>query len=225
MTIRLSIVMPVFNEAAGIVPTLAALAPPGGRGVGLLLVDGGSEDHTATLAAPWADAVLAGPRGRARQMNAGAAAAGGEALLFLHADTLLPEHADSLVRAALQDGAGWGRFDVRISGRPLMLRVVAALMNLRSRWTGIATGDQAMFVSRRLFERIGGFPGQPLMEDIELSRRLCALMPPACLRARVSTSGRRWESRGVWRTIWLMWQLRWRYWRGEPAESLARAYR
>ena len=98
-------------------------------------------------------------------------------------------------------------------------------MNLRSRLSGIATGDQGMFVTRDAFERVGGFPAQPLMEDIELSRRLKRLGRPACLRARVRTSGRRWEQRGVWRTIVLMWRLRWRYWRGESAEAIARAYR
>lgn len=225
MSAGLSIIMPVYNEAEGIVATLQALAPLRARGVQLLVVDGGSQDATVALATPWADAVLAGPRGRARQMNAGAQQARGDALLFLHADTLLPEQADALVLAALQAGPGWGRFDVRISGRPWMLRVVARLMNLRSRWTGVATGDQALFVSRRLFDQVGGFPDQPLMEDIELSCRLRAIQPPVCLRPPVLTSGRRWEARGVWRTIWLMWCLRWRYWRGEPAESLARAYR
>jgi len=170
--------------------------------------------------------VVDAERGRARQMNAGAAAADGEVLLFLHADTQLPADADVAVRAALADGRrAWGRFDVRIAGRAPMLRVVAGLMNLRSRLTGIATGDQAMFVRRQLFQRVGGFPDQPLMEDIELSRRLRALAPPCCLRQRVVTSGRRWETRGVWRTIFLMWRLRWRYWRGESPQALAEAYR
>jgi rSAM/selenodomain-associated transferase 2 len=145
--------------------------------------------------------------------------------MFLHADTCLPPLADERVLQALAGGACWGRFDVDIEGRPWMLRVVAWSMNWRSRLSGIATGDQAIFVSRAAFDRVGGFPAQPLMEDIELSRRLKALGRPACLRARVRTSGRRWERRGVWRTIVLMWRLRWRYWRGEPVEQLARAYR
>ncbi len=225
MTPELSIVIPVLNEAAGIVATLSALAPMRARGVEVVVVDGGSTDATPALAAPGADAVLAGPRGRASQMNAGAAHARGRALLFLHADTTLPEGADTLVLQALAQGAVWGRFDVHISGRPWMLRVVAALQNRRSRWTGIATGDQAIFVRRDVFDRVGGLPDQPLMEDIELSLRLRALAPPHCLRQRAITSGRRWETRGVWRTIVLMWRLRWRYWRGEPAEALARAYR
>jgi rSAM/selenodomain-associated transferase 2 len=221
----LSIVVPVLNEAAGIEATLKALAPLRTRGAEVIVVDGGSGDGTAQRAAPLADQVLASPRGRARQMNAGAAAAGGDLLLFLHADTRLPEAADALLHAAVARGAMWGRFDVHIDGRPPLLRLVAALMNQRSRLTGIATGDQAMFVRRDLFQRIGGFPDQPLMEDIEISRRLRTLAPPCCLRQRVVTSGRRWETRGVWRTIFLMWRLRWRYWRGESPQALAEAYR
>lgn len=221
----LSIVMPVLDEAAVIERTLSSLAGLRARGCEVIVVDGGSADGTPQLAGPLADRVLRGPPGRARQMNAGAAAAQAGLLLFLHADTQLPEGADSVLLDALAHGAGWGRFDVLIKGRPRLLRLVAAMMNLRSRCSGIATGDQAMFVKRELFERVGGFPDQPLMEDIELSRRLRALAPPACLRQRVVTSGRRWESRGVWRTIFLMWRLRWLYWRGASARSLAEAYR
>ena len=221
----LSIVMPALNEAAGIAPLLMALQPLRARGVEIVLADGGSTDGTVQQAAPWVDAVVAPGRGRAVQMNAGAAAASADRLLFLHADTRLPPLADVQVVQALAAGACWGRFDVRIDGRPPMLRVVAALMNLRSRLSGIATGDQAIFVSRAAFVQVGGYPVQPLMEDIELSRRLKRLGRPACLRTQVCTSGRRWEQRGVWRTIFLMWWLRWRYWRGEPAARLAQAYR
>jgi rSAM/selenodomain-associated transferase 2 len=224
----LSIVIPALNEAAGLEATLQALQPLRLRGVELVLADGGSSDSTPTLAQPWVDAVVDAPRGRALQMNAGAARARASVLLFLHADTRLPPLADVLVLQAVQrsdQGACWGRFDVRIEGRPWMLRVVAVLMNLRSRASGIATGDQALFITRGAFERVGGFPEQPLMEDIEISRRLKRLGRPACLRARVCTSGRRWEQRGVWRTIVLMWRLRWRYWRGESPARLAEAYR
>ena len=224
----LSIVIPALNEAAGLEATLQALQPLRLRGVELVLADGGSGDATPMLAQPGVDAVVDAPRGRALQMNVGAARARADVLLFLHADTRLPPLADVLVLQAVQrsdHGACWGRFDVRIEGRAWMLRVVAVLMNLRSRASGIATGDQAMFITRGAFERVGGFPEQPLMEDIEISRRLKRLGRPACLRARVCTSGRRWEQRGVWRTIVLMWRLRWRYWRGEPAARLAEAYR
>jgi rSAM/selenodomain-associated transferase 2 len=222
---KLSIVMPVLDEAATLRGTLAALAPLRARGHQLIVVDGGSRDGCASLAAACADVVISAPRGRARQMNAGAARADREVLLFLHADTRLPEHADAAALRAVADGADWGRFDVCIDGRSPLLRVVAGAMNLRSRLTGIATGDQAIFVRRDLFQRLDGFADQPLMEDIELSRRLRAVSRPACLRLRVRTSGRRWDSRGVWRTIVLMWRLRWRYWRGVPPEVLAREYR
>jgi len=221
-TPRLSIVVPVLDEAAGISAALRALAPLRARGHEVIVADGGSSDGTPALCAGHADAVIAAPRGRARQMNAGAARARGEVLLFLHADTLLPPDADATV---LRAGAAWGRFDVRISGRSALLPVVAMLMNARSRRTGIATGDQAIFVRRALFDAVGGFPDQPLMEDIELSRRLRAHARPACLRERVVTSGRRWDQRGAWRTIVLMWTLRLRYWLGASPEVLARAYR
>lgn len=221
----LSIVIPALNEAAGIEALLQSLRPLRARGVEIVLADGGSADGTAERAAPWADAVTVSARGRAVQMNTAAALARADALLFLHADTRLPPQADVYVLQALAEGACWGRFDVRIEGRPWMLRVVAAAMNLRSRLSGIATGDQAIFVTREAFERVGGFPVQPLMEDIEISCRLGRIGRPACLRARVCTSGRRWEQRGVWRTIVLMWRLRWRYWRGESPARLAEAYR
>lgn len=221
----ISIVIPVLDEAHHIEATLAALAPLRRRAVEVLVVDGGSRDDTVDRARPHADQVLLAARGRSRQMNAGAAQARGDVLLFLHADTVLPPDADRLLHEALASQALWGRFDVRILGRPWMLRVVSFLMNLRSRLTGIATGDQAIFMRREAFDRLGGFPDQPLMEDVEMSRRLLTLDRPVCLSARVATSGRRWETRGVWRTILLMWCLRWRYWRGESADRLARAYR
>ena len=226
MSAPLSIVVPALDEAEGIAATLQALAPLRARGAEVIVVDGGSRDDTVALARPLADRVIEGPRGRARQMNAGAAHASSERLLFLHADTRLPDAADALIaRALAAHPLAWGRFDVRIDGRAPMLRVVAALMNRRSRWTGIATGDQAMFMTRAAFEAAGGFPDQPLMEDIELSSRLKRLRAPACLRERVLTSGRRWEQRGVWRTIVLMWRLRLLYALGVRADRLAAWYR
>ena len=222
----LSIVVPALNEAGSIEASLRALAPMRARGVEVIVADGGSSDATAALAVPLADLVLAAPRGRARQMHAGAGAARGRVVLFLHADTLLPEDADRLLLAGLAGGPHvWGRFDVRIAGRPPMLRVVAAMINLRSRLSGIATGDQAMFVTRAAYLAAGGFPNQPLMEDIELSHRLKRHSRPLCLKQRVTTSGRRWEAKGVWRTIVLMWRLRLRYWLGTPPELLAEEYR
>jgi rSAM/selenodomain-associated transferase 2 len=221
---RLSVVIPVLNESAGIHAALQALAPLVARGAQVVVADGGSTDDTVALAK--AVQVVQTARGRALQMNAGAQQASGDLLLFLHADTKLPPDADRLIEQALASGPQvWGRFDVCIEGKPRMLRVIAAFMNRRSRWTGIATGDQALFMTRAAFDAVGGFPAQPLMEDIEMSKRLRKLSRPACLRARVVTSGRRWETRGVWRTVLLMWRLRLAYWRGAAPERLAKLYR
>ena len=227
---RLTIIIPVLNEAEGLPNMLGHLASLCGRGTEVIVVDGGSEDDSRQAALHAGAQVIRSERGRARQMNAGAAVARGDILLFLHADTALPFVAEPAIETAVRRGGGagehvWGRFDVRISGRSFMLPVIASLMNLRSRLSGIATGDQAMFMTRRAFESAGGFPDQPLMEDIELSRRLLALSRPVCLPDRAVTSGRRWEAHGVWRTIWLMWRLRWAYWRGTDAAELARLYR
>jgi len=226
MTPRLSIVVPALNEEARIGASLHALAPLRRRGAEVIVVDGGSSDGTVAAAQPLADRVLRSPRGRARQMNAGAAQARADTLLFLHADTRLPDDALHAIETALVDPrTHWGRFDVHIEGRPALLKAVAWLMNLRSRWSGIATGDQAIFVRRSAFQWVGGFPDQALMEDVELSRRLRRWSPPACLRKKVVTSGRRWERDGVWRTVALMWRLRWKYWRGAPPERLAELYK
>jgi rSAM/selenodomain-associated transferase 2 len=223
---RLSIIVPVLDEAAGIEGHLTALAPLRARGHEIIVVDGGSRDATVTSARPLADRVLSAPRGRARQMNAGAAAASGDVLLFLHADTVLPEGADATVAEGLRDGERvWGRFDVRIAGRHPLLAVVARAMNLRSRLTGIATGDQAMFVRREAFVRIGGFPQIALMEDIALSGALRHGSRPVCLRHRVTTSGRRWEKHGVVATILHMWRIRLAYFFGADPDRLAHAYR
>ena len=221
---KLSIVMPALDEAAEIEAALAALAPYRQRGVEVIVVDGGSLDRTAELARPLADRVLSASRGRSLQMNAGAAAAQGDVLLFLHADTRLPEGADRLVLDGLaRSGRVWGRFDVRIDGGGL-LGVVAAMMNARSRLTGIATGDQALFVTRAAFEALGGFPPIALMEDVALSARLKRIGRPLALRARATTSARRWRARGTLRTVLLMWRLRLRFFLGADPAKLARQY-
>jgi len=221
----LSIIVPVLNEALALPALLERLLPLTRHGCEVLFVDGGSTDDSVAMIECAGFAVVNSPRGRARQMNAGAARANGQILLFLHADTELPLGAVDCVNQALSSGLHrWGRFDVCITGRHWMLRIVGHMMNLRSRWTGIATGDQAMFVTRADFDAVGRFPDQPLMEDIELSKRLRSLSRPACIDRCVTTSGRRWETRGVWQTIFLMWRLRWDYWRGIPVELLARAY-
>ena len=219
----LSVIIPVRNEGARIGTTLAPLQPWRPRGVEVLVVDGDSSDHSALLARELADRVLASPPGRARQMNLGAGVARGGLLWFLHADTLCSDdHLQALQRWSGQPV--WGRFDVRLSGPGPLLKLVAAGMNLRSRCSGIATGDQGIFVEPDLFRHVGGFPDQPLMEDVELSARLRREAAPACERPPLRVDSRRWESRGRWRTIILMWQLRWAYWRGVDPESLHRRY-
>lgn len=219
-----SIVMPVLDEAAGIVARLQSLQALRRQGVELIVVDGGSQDDTVERAGPLADRVMSTGRGRGRQMNAGAACARGGVLLFLHADTTLPRAAISAASQGLASGAVWGRFDVRIVDGPAGIAVVAWAMNLRSRVTGIATGDQAMFCTREAFAAAGGFPEIALLEDIVLSQRLRAISRPACLRQRVETSGRRWARHGLVRTVLTMWWLRLRFWLGASPDALARAY-
>jgi len=222
---RLAIIVPARNEAAVIGATLTSLQPLRARGHEVIVVDGGSDDATRAVAAPLADIVRVAHRGRASQMNAGAAAASAFALLFLHADTRLPERADMAVAQALAKGARWGRFDVAIDGRSVWLPLVARAMNLRSRLTGIATGDQAMFVLRDDFTTVGGFPALPLMEDVALSALLKrAAGPPACLRDVVVTSGRRWDAQGALRTIATMSRLRFDFGRGVSADTIAKRY-
>ena len=217
---RLSIIVPALNEAAVIGGMLGSLAPLRERGHEVILADGGSEDGTRELAAPFADRVLVAPRGRACQMNAGAAAAGGDAFLFLHADTRLPANADQLIFRSLTKNQ-WGRFDVAIEGRSTLLPAISFFMNLRSRLSGIATGDQAIFVRCEAF---GGFPEIALMEDVAFSKSMKRRSPPACLRAKVVTSGRRWDRQGVLRTMLLMWRLRLAYFLGAAPDELARHY-
>lgn len=221
----LSIIIPCLNEAEGIAGTLQSLAPLRARGNEVILVDGGSDDNTLAIARPLTDKVISSERGRARQMNAGAQQARSDILLFLHADCRLPDSAD----VAIVDGLNrarttWGRFDVTLTGRHPLLRLIGAMMNLRSRLTGIATGDQGIFVTRSLFEAVGGFPGIALMEDIALSKRLKAFARPLCLRHRITVSGRRWEKHGVLRTMLLMWRLRAQYFFGADPDRLALHY-
>ena len=221
----LSIIIPVLNEAESIPALLDSLQPLRRRGAEVVVVDGGSSDDTADLARAGADQVLLSAPGRARQMNAGAAAARGEILCFLHADSRLPEGADGLMINGLSHSRrSWGRFDVTISGTHPLLRVIACMMNWRSRLTGIATGDQGLFVTRSLFEAAGHFPDIALMEDIALSRQLKIYGAPLCIAHRLTTSGRRWEKHGVWRTMLLMWRLRLAYWLGADPDKLVLRY-
>jgi rSAM/selenodomain-associated transferase 2 len=226
---RLAIVGPVLDEAQTVEATLRALAPLRARGAAVVVADGGSRDGTVALAAPLCDGVLAAPRGRAAQMNAGAGsgdAAAADVLLFLHADTRLPDDADRIVQQALADGRRcWGRFDVRLDAPGWPLRLIETMMNWRSRVTGIATGDQAIFVTRSAFDALGGFAPLPLMEDIDFSRRARRLSRPVALSSRVTTSARRWQRNGVWRTVLLMWRLRAAFFLGADPAQLARRYR
>ncbi len=220
-----SVVMPVLDEAAAVASSLAGLQALRAAGGEVIVVDGGSRDATLAIAAPLADRVLEAPRGRAAQMNAGAKAARGGLLVFLHADTAMPPGALESLPARLEASRrSWGRFDVSIAGADPMLALVALLMNARSRLTGIATGDQAMFARRDAFERAGGFPEIPLMEDVALSKALKHESSPLCLRERVVTSGRRWEKHGTLRMIFLMWRLRLAYALGADPRRLARRY-
>jgi rSAM/selenodomain-associated transferase 2 len=223
-SMHFSIIIPVLNEAAVIRQTLQRLQPSRRRDVEVIVVDGGSSDGTPKLAKPLADHVLSAAKGRARQMNRGAQCAAGEYLLFLHADTRLPDHWLSMLADVYERSAAWGRFDVRLSGRHWLLRVIETMMNWRSRVTGIATGDQAIFVRRQLFERVGGFLDIALMEDILLSRRLRSCAAPVCLRDKVVTSSRRWEENGIVKTVLLMWWLRLWFYFGADADRLAHIY-
>lgn len=222
---KISIIIPVRNEEENIGRLLHELQEYRDRGHELIVVDGGSEDETVVIARPLVDNLLVAPAGRACQMNLGASMAHGDVLWFLHADSRTPDHADELIKTALTNSAStWGRFDIRLSGSNLSFRIVESMMNLRSRLTGIATGDQAIFISHDLFDRVGGFPDQCLMEDVEISKKLKKFQSPVSLREKLVTSSRRWEQNGVVKTIILMWVLRAAYFFGVPVEKLCLRY-
>jgi rSAM/selenodomain-associated transferase 2 len=220
---QLSIIIPVLNEAGHIAATLQALQPLRDR-CQLLLVDGGSTDGSVASAEPLVDSVLHSPRGRALQMNCGAAQAQTDVLLFLHVDTLLPDNAVNLIMTAIAEGFCWGRFNVSFDNSRTVFKMIAFMMNQRSRLTGIATGDQALFVTRDAFQAVGGFPNIRLMEDIAISARLKTISTPCCLNDCVITSARRWLQYGVVKTILLMWWLRLRYFFGTHPDNLAACY-
>jgi len=220
----ISVVVPVWNEGAGLTATLARLASRDDLAE-IIVVDGGSDDgSTVALPADPRLKLINASRGRALQMNAGAAVASGDVFLFLHADTRLPPEAVRDITETLARGKRWGRLDVRLDAPQLPFRVIETAMNLRSRLTGIATGDQAIFVTRELFESVGGYAPLPLMEDVDLSRRLKKLARPACLRGRVTTSARRWQQHGILRTVLRMWALRLAFFLGADPARLARRY-
>jgi rSAM/selenodomain-associated transferase 2 len=220
---KLSIIIPTLNEAITIQPCLSALQVLR-KDCEILVIDGGSTDNTKILAQPLADKVMSSAKGRSRQMNSGANQATGDILIFLHADTRLPEHALQLIGRHINQNTQWGRFDICLSGDHFMLKIIAFMMNRRSRLTGIATGDQVIFVTRRAFESVGQYPDIDLMEDIALCKKLKKISAPICLSAKVTSSGRRWEYNGVYKTILLMWWLRLRYFFGADPTTLAQLY-
>lgn len=223
MSMKFSIIIPTLNEAQNIQNGLSTLQPLRSD-CEIIVVDGGSTDNTPAIAEPLADQIINAPKGRARQMNAGARQATGEVLVFLHADTALPDNAIPLMQQQINQPAPWGRFDIRLSGDHFMLKVIARMMNWRSRLTGIATGDQVIFVTRDAFMAVGGYPDISLMEDIAICKALNKISPPLCLKAKVTSSGRRWLQFGLYKTILLMWSLRLRYFFGEDPQTLARLY-
>ena len=225
MKTAVSVIIPTLDERRHLPATLAALQQPRRDGHEVIVVDGGSTDGTCDIASGHADRILSSPKGRALQMNAGAREARGEVLLFLHADTRIPhESFQAFLEGFPSSRRAWGRFDVRLSGSRRMLRVVETMMNVRSRLSGIATGDHGIFVRRETFEKIGGYPEIPLMEDVAISRRLKRESRPFRPRGRIVTSSRRWEENGILRTILLMWRLRLAYALGADPGDLARSY-
>jgi len=225
MTARISIIVPVFNESACIVSCLENLQKFRDKGHEVIVVDGGSDDDTVARAGPLADMVIQHQKGRARQMNAGAELARGDLFLFLHADTILPADADRLILDCVKLHADcWGRFDIKLSGTHWLFRAIGFFMNVRSRITGIVTGDHGIFVSRRWFESVNGYEAIDIMEDISISKRLKKLGHPVCLNATAITSSRRWEEFGILRTIFKMWKMRLAYALGIKPDHLVAQY-
>ena len=220
---KFSIIIPTLNEEKNIVSCLSALQLLRNQ-CEIIVVDGGSIDSTRILAAPLANKVIVSDLGRAKQMNIGAGQSAGDVLIFLHADTRLPENALQLIQQEIGSDRQWGRFDIQLSGSHFMLKVIAQMMNWRSGLTGIATGDQVIFVTCLAFEKAGQYPDISLMEDITLCKALKKISPPVCLPAKVISSGRRWECNGIYKTILLMWSLRLRYFFGADPQTLAYLY-
>ena len=214
-----TIVIPVLNEADRIEKILQSLV-----GYDVIVVDGGSEDSTIAIVRQYDVTILTWTKGRASQMNAGAERAEGDQLLFLHADTILPQDWAVVLENMSKLNKVWGRFDVDFDDCSVVFKVIARMMNFRSRLTGVCTGDQGMFVKRSLFYEIGGFANIPLMEDIELSKRLRKFSKPYCSTSKLTTSSRRWRQNGILKTILLMWWLRFLYFFGVSPSNLAKQY-
>ena len=221
---KISIIIPVLNEAEKIADVLQPLQVLRKCGHEIILVDGQSEDQTCNIARKYIDKLLVSAKGRAHQQLTGVKVAAGDIYLFLHADTLLPANAESLIQQAVTNGYAWGRFNVKLSGQQWSLRIIEYAMNLRSCLTGIATGDQAIFVTRDLYQTAGGLPDIALMEDIEFSNRLRSFAKPYCCKKPVLTSSRRWEQQGIIKTVLLMWSLRLQYFFGVKPDKLVKKY-
>ena len=224
IAVKLSVIVPVLNEEVNLSRISSSLRSVIEQGHEVIIVDGGSNDNTLTIAYEITDTVIISKKGRALQMNSGASIASGKVVLFLHADTLLPENVAEIISAACVGENFWGRFDVRLSNNKYVYRLIECMMNMRSSLTSIGTGDQAIFIEKGLFDRIGGFPEIALMEDIEISRRLKKISKPVRLKSRVVTSSRRWERNGVFATVFLMWKLRLYYFFGVSPEKLNQMY-
>ncbi|PCH60694.1 MAG: glycosyl transferase [Gammaproteobacteria bacterium] len=225
ITVRIAIIIPCLNESENMTAIMLRLQPLREKGHHIIVVDGLSDDNSVELATPFADQVAISKRGRAQQMNYGATLTDADVLWFVHADTALPQDADqTIIHHLSKSNRQWGRFDVQLSGKQFWLRLIEFMMNQRSCLSGIATGDQAIFVHRDLFKKSGGFKNIELMEDISLCKKLKHYSKPICLKEKVITSSRRWETQGVWRTILLMWRLRLAYFFGADPKQLKRRY-
>lgn len=222
---QLSIIIPTYNESQSIENTLISLMHLIEAGHEVIIVDGGSEDDTVSICKKYTGNVLLASKGRANQMNCGAQKASKDILVFLHADTILPDNAAyQIINALSLSNSKWGHFKVKLNGENRLLRIIEFLMNTRSCFTGIVTGDQTMFIRRTLFEIIHGYKNIPLMEDVEISKSLKKYSMPICMKSSVISSSRRWETKGYLRTIFLMWKLRLLYFLGVSAKKLVKLY-
>jgi rSAM/selenodomain-associated transferase 2 len=220
----ISVIIPTLNEADNIMNTMVSVQS--GQAVEVIVVDGGSSDSTRRLAEEGGARVISTSRGRAVQMNTGAAGAQGEIFLFLHGDSQAPVRFDGLIRHALLDpDRAAGAFQLQIAGEGRGLRIIEKMANWRSRWFQLPYGDQGIFIRAELFRKMGGFPELPIMEDFIFIQRLQRQGRIVTLSASVLTSGRRWESLGIWRTTWRNQMMLAGYYGGISLGCLSRWYR